>query len=401
MSATDQSSQGGITSLYSKVVGLYSAVPYHLSRSGRSLPTWHYYMEITRRCNLRCKMCQYIDWLNGTPTGIQADGELTTEEWLSVIDQTNRFGLITFTGGEVFVRKDFMEIFEHACSKRRVHFISNATMIPDDRARRCIEQAPKRLGQKGLNFVGISFDGVGDIHDEIRAQRGAYEKSLNGVRSLAKHRNELGKRCPVIHINCVIQKANLECLPAMPKIMKDAGADIFNLLTEMRSHDVVELGHVDPGDISKDDIQNPHIDRPVLDEVLQETMAKAKEVGIEVRMPRTPYEAVLDHYDGGYDIKDFECRAIWTNLYIGAKGGVYPCFINKVGNVRDNTLKELWNSSQMREFRQRRREAGFAVCRGCCELEHKNYKSAFSSAAQALRGDSAAPVAVSEGITPK
>jgi radical SAM protein with 4Fe4S-binding SPASM domain len=130
-------------------------------------------------------------------------------------------------------------------------------------------------------------------------------------------------------------------------------------------------------------------------------MARAKEVGIEVRMPRTPYEAVLDHYDGGYDIKDFECRAIWTNLYIGAKGGVYPCFINKVGNVRDNTLKELWNSSQMREFRQRRREGGFAVCRGCCELEHKNYKSAFSSAAQALRGDSAAPVAVSEGGAPE
>ena len=66
-------------------------------------------------------------------------------------------------------------------------------------------------------------------------------------------------------------------------------------------------------------------------------------------------------------------RQIWTNLYVGSKGGVYPCFIKKVGNVRENTLKELWNSDEMTAFRNFRRHGGFAVCQGCCELEHKDY----------------------------
>src|SRR5690606_28990644 len=99
-------------------------------------------------------------------------------EWLNVIDQTGKFSFITFTGGEVFVRRDFMDIIEHASSKRRCHFISNATMITEDKARRCAELAPSRLGFNGLNFVGTSIDGVGDIHDEIRAQQGAFEKSM-------------------------------------------------------------------------------------------------------------------------------------------------------------------------------------------------------------------------------
>lgn len=399
MSVGQKTAQGGITSLYAKLIELYSEVPYRFWRSGRSLPTWHYYMEITRRCNLRCKMCQYIDWLEQTPTRLQAEGELSTEEWLNIVDQTNPWSLITFTGGEVFVRKDFMQIFEHACAKRRTHFISNAVMLTDERAKRCAELAPKRLGLKGFNFAGISIDGIGDIHDKIRAQRGSYEKSMKGVRALAAERDKLGKRCPIIHINTVIQKDNLDCLPDMPAVMREAGANILNLLTEMRSHDLPDLGHVDPSVYGREQIENPYIDRDELDKVLQKTMRAAEKAGIELRMPRTPYEAVLDHYDGGYDLKEFECRAIWTNLYIGSKGGVYPCFIKKVGNVRDHSLKHIWNNETMRDFRNRRREGGFAVCRGCCELEHKDYKPNLVSAAKAFSAGQSASTPKTEKET--
>src|SRR5690554_6172327 len=122
MSFGDGNAMGTITRLYRNWTRLYTFIPYRMMRSGRSFPAWHYFFEITRRCNLRCKMCQYIDWLEATPTRVQMEGELTTEEWLNVVDQTGPFSLITFTGGEVFVRKDFMRIFEHACSKRRTHF---------------------------------------------------------------------------------------------------------------------------------------------------------------------------------------------------------------------------------------------------------------------------------------
>ncbi|MBI4556225.1 MAG: radical SAM protein [Candidatus Hydrogenedentes bacterium] len=374
MASPVQTKPGWITRLYRGVTHLHSGIPYHLSRSGWTFPTWHYFFEVTRRCNLRCKMCQYIDWLETVPTRVQADGELTTDEWLNVIDQTNRFSLITFTGGEVFVRKDFMRIFEHACSKRRVHFISNATMLTDERAKRCAELAPNRFGGKGFNFAGVSIDGTREIHDTIRAQRGAYDKSMNGIRALAQYRKESGKRAPLIHINTVIQSENLDCLRELPAIMAEAGADVLNLLTEMRSHDIPNLGQVDPGTFTRSDFTIPTITRAKLDESLRATLEQAARAGIEVRLPRMPYEELLNHYDAGYDLADFECRSIWTNLYVGSKGGVYPCFIYKVGNVREQSLKEIWNSPKLRDFRRRRREGGFAVCRGCCELEHSGKK---------------------------
>lgn len=371
MDATAYSPMGLITRLYRGLTRLYTAAPYRLSRSGASFPAQHYFIEVTRRCNLRCKMCQYIEWYKTTPGRVQAEGELTTDEWRNVIDQTARFSLLTFTGGEVFVRKDFVEILEYACARRRVHFISNATMLTEDRARRCAELAPKWFGMRGFNFLGVSIDGTRDVHDIIRAQTGAFDRSIAGVTMLREHRDRLGKRAPLIHMNTVVQEENLDCLPEMPRIAADAGADVLNLLTEMRSLDDYErVGHVDPGEFSREDIALPTINRARLDKALRGALAEARRLGIEVRLPRMPYEEVLNHYDQGYDLAQFECRAVWMNLYIGAKGGVYPCFIQKVGNVREKSLKEIWNGPELRRFRQRRRESGFALCRGCCELEY-------------------------------
>ena len=368
--SAESSARGTIASLYRAVTRSYTELPYRFSRKAYGPPTWHYYFEVTRRCNLRCKMCQYIDWLQTVPTRVQADGELTTDEWLKVIDQTGRFSLITFTGGEVFVRKDFMQILEHACAKRRVHFISNATMLTEERARRCVEMAPKWFGGRGFNFAGISIDGTRDVHDVIRAQKGSFDKSIKGIKMLSKFRKESGKKSPLIHINTVIQDESLDCLPEMPQIARDCGANVLNLLTETRVHDLPELGHVDPSSFSRDDFRQPRIDRKRLEDSLHATIAEAKRLGIEVRMPRMPFEEVINHYDEGYNLREFECRSIWSTLTVGAKGGVYPCWIQKIGNVRENTLKELRNNEVVRAFRQKRREGGFAVCRGCCEIEY-------------------------------
>jgi len=366
----------GIAALYRVANHAHSALPYRLSRAGRALPAWHYFFEVTRRCNLRCRMCQYIDWLTHTPAREQSEGELTTAEWLGVIDQTSRYGLITFTGGEVFVRKDFMTIFEHACARRRVHFITNATMLTEERARRCAELAARRLGGRGFNVAGISLDGTRDVHDVIRAQQGAFDRSMRGIRMLVRFRDQLGKACPLIHINTVIQEANLDVLPDMPAVAAEAGANVLNLLTEFRSFDLPDVGHVDPASYGPDAIRLPVIDRGRLDEAIRRTLRNAERVGIQVRLPRMPYEDVLNHYGGGYDLAGYECRAIWSNLYVGSKGGVYPCFIHKIGNVRDTPLNQLWNQPAARAFRRRRREGAFAVCRGCCEIEHPGYRRA-------------------------
>jgi MoaA/NifB/PqqE/SkfB family radical SAM enzyme len=361
-----------LSKMYEASTRLYSALPYRYLKNGYSFPAWHYYMEVTRRCNLRCKMCQYIDWLENVPVKQQMEGELTTQEWLNVIDQIQSWSLVTFTGGEVYVRKDFQEIMDAASRKARTHFISNTTMMPEDRAEHVVSLAPRRIGGIGFNFAGTSIEGPGERHDEIRKMRGAWERSTAGIRAIRKFRDASGKQCPMIHVTTVLQQANVDVLHHMPRMMAEVGVDVLNLVTETRMHDLPNFGDVDPQIYNTEDVQWPYIEPRQLADALDKTEQEAKRWGIEVRLPRMPREDLIDYYSGkGINLKNYECRNAWNTLIIGRQGNAYPCWIRKVGNVREHTIKELWNNATMREFRQLCQKKLFAPCPGCCFLDHK------------------------------
>lgn len=363
--------------LYDFAQRMYSEVPYRYMQSGQSFPAWHYFIEVTRRCNLRCKMCQYIDWLENVPIKEQKQGELSTREWLEVLAQVPHFSLITFTGGEAFVRKDFMELLEFASRRARTHFISNTTMLPEERAEAVVALAPRYTGGTGFNFAGTSIEGPGDRHDEIRKMAGAWERSMAGIQRLRHFRDASGKACPHIHVTTVIQRDNIDVLHLMPRMVKEAGVDVLNLVTETRMHDLPGFGERDPSLFKHDEIDWPRINRSELSIALNRTLDEARSAGIQVRLPRMPREDLLDYYDGrGIDLKAYECRNAWNTLIIGRLGDAYPCWLQKVGNVRESSLKELWHNAEMRQFRQTCQNKLFAPCPGCCFLEHRGERIA-------------------------
>jgi MoaA/NifB/PqqE/SkfB family radical SAM enzyme len=383
MSSTADDSILSVSHLYQFASRMYSAIPYKFMKSGYSFPAWHYYIEVTRRCNLRCKMCQYIEWLENVPIREQMQGELSREEWLHVIEQVPRFSLITFTGGEPFVRKDFMELLTVASGRARTHFVSNTTMLPPDRAEAIVGLAPSRLGRIGFNFAGTSIEGPGDRHDEIRKLRGAFSRSMEGIRSLVAIRDAQKKACPLVHITTVLQKDNLDVLHHMPEVIKNCGASVLNLVTETRMHELPDLGEVDPATYNTEDLAWPRLDRKALTDALNKTLDRAKELGVEVRLPRMPKEDLINYYESGIDLKDYECRNAWNTLIIGRQGNAYPCWLIKVGNVKEDSLKDLWNNAAMREFRQTCQKKLFAPCPGCCFLEHKQAPASARSASAA------------------
>ena len=372
MASTDIAEFIGLSSMYEAATRLYSTIPYRFLSNGYSFPAWHYYIEITRRCNLRCRMCQYIDFLENVPIKEQKEGELTTDEWLNVIDQVQSWSLVTFTGGEVYVRKDFEHILEVASRKARTHFISNTTMMPEDRAERVVGLAPRKIGGMGFNFAGTSIEGPGDRHDEIRKMRGAWDRSMAGIKALRHFRDISGKQCPMIHVTTVLQQANVDVLHLMPKMVAEAGVDVLNLVTETRMHDLPNLGEVDPATYNIEDLTWPSINPKELAEALDKTELEAKRWGVELRLPRMPRNELIDYYDGKQmNLKDYECRNAWNTLFIGRQGNVYPCWIRKIGNVKEHSIKELWNNAIIRDFRQTCQKKLFAPCPGCCFLEHK------------------------------
>lgn len=67
--------------------------------------------ELTARCNFDCNMC----YMHLTEEQIQKQGrELSNEEWLDIARQAKEAGMLylTLTGGEVFVRPGFRELYE-------------------------------------------------------------------------------------------------------------------------------------------------------------------------------------------------------------------------------------------------------------------------------------------------
>ena len=56
----------------------------------------------------------------------------------------------------------------------------------------------------------------------------------------------------------------------------------------------------------------------------------------------------------------FKCNFLWQRMVILWNGDIYPCLFHGVkdnrdillGNIKDSSIKELWNSKKMNELRQ-------------------------------------------------
>lgn len=359
----------GAAKLYHSLSRLHNALPYRYVRSGWALPAWHYFFEVTRRCNLRCKMCMFRDWFTQNPVHELMEGELSAEEWKGVIDETGPLSVLTFTGGEVWVRADFPDIVEHACTKRRAHIITNGILMDEERARLCLGLAPRRPFGAGLYFVGTSVDGPEAIHNAIRGRDDAFERTQENIARLTHLRDQRKQRFPLVHMTAVIMEANLDALCELPAIARSMGAEVLNLTREYTYADYnaqtstpesLRAAHADP----------PRLDPERLRKQLEATEEAARKAGVELRLPSMPRSGLIGYYEGRLDVARYSCRAVWTMLNVSSQGDVCPCLIHRVGNVREARLKDLWNGEAMRKFRRAVREEPFCFCKGCCHLEY-------------------------------
>jgi MoaA/NifB/PqqE/SkfB family radical SAM enzyme len=86
-------------------------------------------IEITRRCPLTCVHC-YNNLSMSDSAASQA--ELTLAEHCRILDELADAGCLwlLFTGGEIFARRDFLEIYTHAKKKGLlITLFTNGTLI--------------------------------------------------------------------------------------------------------------------------------------------------------------------------------------------------------------------------------------------------------------------------------
>ncbi|MDA2925089.1 radical SAM protein, partial [Acidobacteria bacterium AH-259-L09] len=130
--------------------------------------------ELTCRCNLKCVMC-YTDPFN-TPERIRQ--ELSYQEILLILDEIHQEGCLelTFTGGEPFARRDFLDIYTYA--KRKGFLLSiftNGTLITPKIADHLKAYPP--------SMIEISLHGLTrESFDQITLRSGSWGRCLEGIR---------------------------------------------------------------------------------------------------------------------------------------------------------------------------------------------------------------------------
>ncbi|MDV2496324.1 MAG: radical SAM protein [bacterium] len=132
---------------------------------------------MTERCNLNCKHC-YIN----LPTNDRAAraAELSTEEIRRILDEMADAGCLwlLLTGGDPFLRPDFLDIYTHAKKKGfLVTVFTNGTMITPKIADYFVELPPTKIE---VTLYGMSEA----TYEAVTGLPGSYKKCIRGIELL-------------------------------------------------------------------------------------------------------------------------------------------------------------------------------------------------------------------------
>ncbi len=155
--------------------GAFSA-DLHQRQSGKRAPT-QVSIEVTRRCPLECQHCY-----NNLPMGDQSarSREMTTEEHFKMLDELVEMGCfwLLYTGGEIFARKDFLEIYTYAKKKGfLITLFTNGTMITEKIADYLVEWPPFAIE---ITLYGRTRE----IYEALTMIPGSYDRCLRGIKLL-------------------------------------------------------------------------------------------------------------------------------------------------------------------------------------------------------------------------
>jgi 12,18-didecarboxysiroheme deacetylase len=164
-------------------------LPSHLlqfSADKKPVVVWN----VTKACNLRCIHCY------ASADNRPAEYELTTEEGFRLLEDLAQFGcpVVLFSGGEPLVRPDIFDLIAYAVRLGlRAVLSTNGTLIDHVLA--------KELKKFGLSYVGISLDGIGEVHDRFRGSKGCFEKVIQAIENCQRESLKVGLRFTINKFN--------------------------------------------------------------------------------------------------------------------------------------------------------------------------------------------------------
>lgn len=303
--------------------GAFSA-DLHQRQAGERAPL-QVSIEVTRRCPLECLHCY-----NNLPMGdMEAKRrELSKEEHFRMLDELVEMGCfwLLYTGGEIFARKDFLEIYTYAKKKGfLITLFSNGTIIN--------EQIADYLAEWPPFAIEITLYGrTRETYEALTAIPGSYDRCLRGIKLLKE-------RGLPLKLKTVATSVNKHEVTAMRRFAEEELGVEFKM-----------DGQINP---RIDCSQSPLAVRLTPEEVVALDMSAPKGVSEYRKLAKRDFEnpPSLSQIDTVYF-----CGGGMNSFAINAYGEIGICVISQqeTFGIRGVGVKAVWEESLL-QLRNRKR----------------------------------------------
>jgi Fe-coproporphyrin III synthase len=289
---------------------------------------------VTYLCDSRCVMCDIWKRYREDPSGIAQ--ELAAEEIEAGLSRSSALqGLdtVSLTGGEPFIKKDFVAIyrvFRRRYPRATLVVTTNGFNSP------LIERRTGEMlaaGGPAPVFV-FSVDGLADVHEQVRGVRDGLGKIMHSV--------ELVRRLdPAIRIGLsfTILPENVGDLEAVFQLSKTLGAS-FTMRFGSRSDTYYRNLHWNPTWSEQQLTAAQAVIGQISAEILRSRGLMERRFNPDTYF----YSRLVDYQRAPRRL--FECFSGTHSVFLDPWGNVYPCIVlaTSLGNLRDRSFDELWSS---------------------------------------------------------
>jgi MoaA/NifB/PqqE/SkfB family radical SAM enzyme len=265
--------------------------------------------EVTHRCNLGCEHCYLTEGPVGRPR--PTGEELSLDEIRTIFDDLAEAGamFLTLSGGEVFMRRDFLSIVAHARERGfSVTVFTTGTLLTPEKA----------SGLAALHPLSVEvsiYSARPDVHDRITRIPGSHERSLRALRLLKA-------RGVVILIKSPLMSVNASELHEITALAEDlgAGCGFDPMLTPRRDGDLTPV-------------------------TLAPSAAQMRAFFADPVLAREFAQPVKCLPQAGEEI----CGTGRRTCLISPYGDLFPCGVHPIpaGNLREKRFHEIWTGSPL------------------------------------------------------
>jgi len=318
--------------------------------------------NFTSMCNLNCKHCYQN-------AGKKSEDELNFNQQKKVIDKLAEWGVtfLAFSGGEPLIHPNFFKLAEYTTKKGiALAIITNGTLIT--------KEVAKKLKDVGLAYAEVSLDSLDkDEHDNFRGLKGAWEKTVEGIKNLKDIKVSI----------CIItftHKNNYKQIPKFAEFAKEIGVGFW----AMCEYKPAGRGKNLDLDMSPDQREEA---LQILSDVTLKELKNKKEnkhyILIDTNAPQfgrkmkelTKEYGFVGHY--GFLINSSllleivgGCAAGRAYIALQQNGDFTPCIFMPdlvIGNILKEDLESFWTSNQvLKDIRLRDAFEG-----NCSKCEYK------------------------------